>query len=143
MSFSYNDNISFKNPHTNGPLLNSCPDFQFSTLLFKNMTFKIQTKANNICGLTSGKIVIIENIICFKENNKSYIIGKEFLEMKPLYTEPCVSFHLGIFMVSNLSMRKIWPSNNVNTKYFLCEINLECFAAFPLLHIDNDERPSL
>lgn len=142
-SFVYNDNISLKNPHTNGPLINSCSDFQFSTLLFKNMTFKTQMKANNVCGLTSGKIVIIENIICSKINNESYIIGKEFFKKEPLYTEPCVSSHLGIYMVSNLSMRKTWPLNNINTKYFLCEINLECYAAFPLLHIDNEERPNL
>lgn len=143
MPFLYNDNISFKNTHTNGPLLNNCSDFQFSTLLFKNITFKIQTKANNICGLTSGKIVIIENIICSKINNESYIIGKEFLEMKPLYTKPCLSSHLGIYKVSNLSIRKMFSLNNINTKYFLCKIDLECYAAFPLLHIDNDERPSL
>jgi len=143
MPFLYNDNISFKNTHTNGPLLNNCSDFQFSTLLFKNMTFKIQTKANNICGLTSGKIVIIENIICSKINNESYIIGKEFLEMKPLYTKPCLSSHLGIYKVSNLSIREMFSLNNIITKYFLCKIDLECYAAFPLLHIDNDERPSL
>jgi len=98
MSFLYNDKISLKNPYTYGPLLNSCSDFQFSNLLFKNMTIKIQTKANNICGLTSGKIVI-ENIIGSEIKNKSYIFGKEFLEIKPLYTEPCVSSHLGIYIV--------------------------------------------
>jgi hypothetical protein len=116
MPFLYNDNISFKNTHTNGPLLNNCSDFQFSTLLFKNKTFKIQTKANNICGLTSGKIVIIENIICSKINNESYIIGKEFLEMKPLYIKPCLSSHLGIYKVSNLSIRKMFSLNNIITK---------------------------
>jgi len=138
MPFLYNDNISFKNTHTNGPLLNNCSDFQFSTLLFKNKTFKIQTKANNICGLTSGKIVIIDNIICSKINNESYIIGKEFLEMKPLYTKPCLSSHLGIYKVSNLSIRKMFSLNNIIKKYFLCKIDLECYADFPL-----DERPSL
>lgn len=44
------------------------------------MTFKIQVKSNNICGLTSGKIVIDGNILCSKIYKENYIIGKKLLQ---------------------------------------------------------------
>lgn len=66
--------------------------------------FSIKSKANNVCGLTTGEIIYIENI-CSTRDDKKYIIGKEFLSIEPLYVKPCISSHLGIHMVSKLSPR--------------------------------------
>lgn len=134
------------NVHTNGPLLEGCVDPQYSIFKLNGMKLVIQNKANNCCGLNSGEIILMENI-CYNTKYKDYVvIGKKFLEKRALYTLPCSSIHIGIYEVSKLSHRtNMWLLKYVNLKYFCIPMlsNYNSFAVFPLLHVDQDERPQL
>lgn len=77
--------ISLKNKHANGPIINGCI-IQYSVLKLEGMTFDINSKANNCCELTNGKIIIIDNFCYNEQIQDNIIIGKEFLNKKPLYT---------------------------------------------------------
>jgi len=114
-------------------------------LKLEGMTFNINSKANNCCELRNGKIVIIDNF-CYNEKfQDTIIIGKEFLNIKPLYSLPSSSSNLGIYEVSKLSQQLSWPVKFIIGKYFLFPISYDhlMFAAMPLLHIDQEERPYL
>lgn len=136
--------ISLKNKHASGPIINGCT-IQYSVLKLEGMTFDINSKANNCRELRNGKIVIIDNF-CYNEKfQDNIIIGKEFLNIKPLYTLPSSSSNLGIYEVSKLSQQLSWPVKFIIGKYFLFPISYDhlMFAAMPLLHIDQEERPYL
>jgi len=109
------------------------------------MKFEAQNKANNCCGVKNKRIVIIENICCNKDIKDYVIVDKEFMNKKPLYSLPYSSSYLGIFEVSKLSHRNMWPVKCIMLKYYLFPIpeNNSKFAAFPLLHIEQEERPQL
>jgi len=139
------ESIIFKNIHTNGPIIKGCIS-QFTTMTLSGMKFQINNKGNNCCGI-KGKIILIENICYNDEHSGQIIIGKEFLEKTPLYSLPCSSVYLGIYQVdvNKLSKRSFWPVNKINLKYFIFPIS-NCstkFAVFPLLHIDQQEKPQI
>lgn len=133
------------NVHTNGPLLEGCVEPQYSIFKLNGMKLVVQSKANNCCGLGSGEIILMENI-CYNTKYKDHVvIGKKFLDKRPLYTLPCSSTHIGIYEVSKLSQKAMWLLKCVNVKYFCIPMpgNHNSFAVFPLLHVDQDERPQL
>jgi len=135
----------FKNLHTDGPIIKGYT-LQFTTMTLNGMKFQINNKGNNCCGI-KGKIILIENICYNAEDGGYIIIGKEFLEKKSLYSLPCSSVYLGIYQVDvdKLSKRSFWPVNEINLKYFIFPISgySTKFAVFPLLHIDQQERPNI
>lgn len=144
---NFNEKQSYVlNVHTNGPLLEGCVDPQYSIFKLNGMKIVIQNKANNCCGLDSGEIILMENI-CYNTKYKDHVvIGKKFLEKRALYTLPCSSTHIGIYEVSKLSHKTdMWLLKCVILKYYCIPIlgNYNSFAVFPLLHVDQDERPQL
>lgn len=100
-----------------------------------NTTICIDTLADNCCGLTDGKIIELKNIAYCKELNTNVIIGYEFYHREDLYDIPCPSL-IGIFIVKNLNSElKMWPVENVETKYIkLPLIKDDKFAVILLLH---------
>lgn len=60
------------NLHTNSSLLEGCVDPKYSIFKLNRMKLVIQNKANNCCGLDSGKNFLMENI-CY--NMKFYKVG--------------------------------------------------------------------
>lgn len=143
--YFYRDDTIFKDVHTNGPIMKGCVS-QFTTMTLSGMKFQINNKGNNCCGV-KGKIILIENV-CYNDEHRSHVIvGKEFLEKTSLYSTPCSSVYLGIYQVdkNKLSKRSFWPVNEISLKYFIFPIS-GCstkFAVFPLLHIDQQERPKI
>jgi len=136
--------LILKNPHTLGPIFQGCYN-QFETLIYNELEFTINNKGDRCCGLTSGEIIIIENI-CYSETHyDNVVIGKEFLEKENLYEKPCSSSILGIYKVFNVSTRKAWSVKLISRKYFLYpnDRTENSFIAIPLLHVEHFERPNL
>ncbi|XP_070159008.1 uncharacterized protein [Polyergus mexicanus] len=127
--------VDFKSTYTKGPLIEDCYNPQYQIMRCLNTTIRIDTLADNCCGLRDGKIIEVKNIAYCKELNTNVIIGHEFCHRKDLYDIPCPLSLIGIFIVENLSELKMWRIENVKTKYVkLPLIKDNKFAVFPLLH---------
>jgi hypothetical protein len=121
--------------HGTGPLIEGCSirNPQYKILKSSNATIRIDTLADNCCGLTDGSIIEIKNITYSDELGTDVIIGNEFRDTEDLYNVPCPSSVIGIFIVDNLSELKMWPIENIKTKYVKLPLGNK-FAVFPLLH---------
>ncbi|EFN70002.1 hypothetical protein EAG_10539, partial [Camponotus floridanus] len=124
-----------KSTHTKGPLIEGCYNPQYRIMRCLNTTIRIDTLADNCCRLKNGNIIEVKNIAYCKELNTNVVIGNEFCHKEDLYNIPCHSSFIGIFIIENLSELKMWPVEDVETKYVkLPLIKDNKFAAFPLLH---------
>lgn len=67
-----------------------------------------------------------------------FLIGKEYLEMRDIYTVPCQSSLLNIYKVNDLSNNyKMWSVDSVTCKYFCYDIpGINSIAAFPIPHTE-------
>lgn len=101
--------VDLKFTHTKGPLIEGCCNPQYKSIKYLNTRIRIDTLADNCCGLTDGKIIEVKNIAYCRELDTNVIIGNEFCYKKDLYDIPCPSSLIGIFIVDNLSELKIWP----------------------------------
>lgn len=126
--------VDFKSAHVEGPLVKDCCNSQYKIIRCLNTTVRIDRLADNCCGLTDGSIVEVKNIAHHKELNMNVIIGKQFCNKEDLYDIPLPSSNIGIFTVYNLSELKIWPIENIKTKYVKLPLDSNKFAVFPLLH---------
>lgn len=127
--------IDFKSTHIKGPLIEDCYNPQYKIMRYLNTTIRIDTLANNCCGLIDGNIIEVKNIAYCRKLNTNVIIGNEFCHRKDLYYIPCPSSLIGIYVVENLdSELKMWSIKNVKTKYVKLLMEDNKFAIFPLLH---------
>lgn len=127
--------VDLKLTHTKGPLIEGCCGPQYQIMRCANTIIRTDKLSDNCCGLADGNIIEVKNIAYSIELNKKVIIGNEFCHRKDLYDVPCPSSLIGVFIVDNLSNLKMWPVENIRTKYVklpLTEDNK--FAVFPLLH---------
>lgn len=118
--------------HFNGPILNypnSC--LQYMEIKFKYFSLGL-SEANNCCSLDNGTIICVKNIIQ-SNNNQSFLIGEEFLIKENVYTQPCESSELGVYLVSHKSSLKSWNANEILCKCFKIPYG-DKFVVFPLVH---------
>lgn len=86
--------------HENGPLLPDCGDPQYSKIVGFGFTLIAGDRRDN-CFLThDGTIVILRNIAFNRRSNSLIIIGQYFTVVEDLYTLPCKSQLVGIYLVS-------------------------------------------
>lgn len=78
-------------------------------------------------------MVEIHNIV-ITIKGQIYIIGKQFIEYSDLYSYPCKSSELSIFITKNLSGLKLWPINNFFSKCIVYPFNNTSFVSFPIIH---------
>lgn len=126
--------IDSTSTHVNGPLIEGCCNPQYKKIKSLTATVRIDTLADNCCGLTDGSIVEIKNIAYHKKRNINIIIGNQFCQKEDLYNIPCASSLIGIFKVHELSELKIWPIESIKIKYVKLPLDNSNFAVFPLLH---------
>lgn len=125
--------IDFKSIHIKGTLIGHCYDPQYKIMWCSNTTICTDTLADNCSGLIDGNIVEVKNIVYWRKLNTNVIIGNEFCHRKDSYNIPCPSSLTGIFIVENLdSELKIWPIENIKTKYVKLPVEDNKFAIFPL-----------
>lgn len=101
-----------------------------------------RVKKNKCCQLSTGEIIVVENIAYCSNKNGHVILGRQFLDKQDLYLAPCSSSLLGIYRysVNKLSMLNIWDIDRIAQKMFLYKIpNCDSFAVFPLIHTDQYE----
>lgn len=132
-------NSNLTSLHHDGPLatiLSNCNNPQFKIVKYNRMTLKAGTLADSCCGLNCNTIVVIQNIACCTKRNIPVIISYEFLEREDLFTTPCPSSLLGIYIVHSYSDLKSWPLENVTKKYVQLRYGEDKYAVFPLIHIN-------
>lgn len=119
--------------HADGPLIIGCTDPQYKVITSVTMKLCAGSRADSCCGLSNGAIVSLRNIAYCPRRQISVIIGNEFLKKENLFSVPCDSSNIGIFLVHELSDLKAWPLTSVIKKYVKLPV-LNKFAVFPLLH---------
>lgn len=135
----------FYEPHNNGPLLNNTCKPQYKSMKFKSCTLIANDSKNQCCSLSNSDIVLIDNFTYHKGYDSHVIVGRKFLNKGNLYTKPCLSSLLGIYVVSKLSKQEIWPVSLIQMKNALYLIPGEhlCYVSFPLIHMDRTEIPTI
>jgi len=104
--------------HSQGILLESCVNPQFSTLTIPGgCTISIQSEADKCCVFENGSIVVVHNFAS-KSSGEIVVIGREFLEWEDVNTTPCKSSLLGIKYVRKLSKLKVFPASQITRKCF-------------------------
>lgn len=117
--------------HNAGPILPGINGCQYSRFSRTDFILSIYNP-NNCCGLNNGSIVTIENIVT-NAANELFIIGRKFINLTDLYTEPCNSSLLGIYKSTECENLLAWPLTSVRTKYVKFNI-FDTFILLPLLH---------
>lgn len=125
--------IGVHGTHDAGPILPGINSPQYSTFSRADFTLSIY-KPNNCCALSDGSIVIIENIATTTANDLC-IIGRKFIGLSNLYTEPCNSSLLGIYKSTGCENLLAWPLTSITKKYVKFNLyNSNTFVLIPLLH---------
>lgn len=102
-------------------------------------TFKIDINKSDNCALLHDMSVIF--VIQIFEENGVFIRAKRFLNLQSLFTTPCPSEKLGIFVIPNIASFDIItiPATQIQKKCvklkFFGENN--SYVTIPLLHINN------
>lgn len=138
-NFTQNNIEKLKYEHVLGPLINSNHynwKKQFKKLCFNNITLTIYSYNNSdcYCSFFHGNAVVQIHNIVVTTKGRIYIIGKQFLEYQDLYSYPCQSSDLNIFIVKNLSTFKLWPINNFFSKCIVYPFNNISFVSLPIIH---------
>ncbi|XP_036150703.1 uncharacterized protein LOC118648493 [Monomorium pharaonis] len=124
-----------KSLHENGPLLLNCSDPQYSRIVGFDFILTADNKRDN-CFLThGGTIVILTNIAFNRRTNSLVIIGQYFTVIEDLYTLPCKSQLVGIYLVSKLSDLRQWLfKDTIRNKCFRVPWKKNKNVAISLLH---------
>lgn len=120
--------------HADGPLLVNCTNPQFKVIMSATMRLRAASPADSCCSLNDGSLVLLQNIAYCSTRRIPLIIGNEFLIKENLFSVPCDSSILGIFLVHQLSELKAWPLTDVTKKYVKLPHLNNKFAVFPLIH---------
>ncbi|XP_077537452.1 uncharacterized protein LOC144149663 [Haemaphysalis longicornis] len=91
--------------HHTGPLVPQCRGPQFKRVVLPGGTVLDTGMRNSCCKLIDGSIVQVANI-AYSLQGTLCIIGRKFRKQENLYTTPCPSSALGIFIVSQPSALK-------------------------------------
>lgn len=119
--------------HNAGPVLPGINSPQYSTFSRADFILSIHNP-NNYCGLNDGTIVFIENIATNSANDLC-IIGRKFIGLSDLYTEPCHSSLLRIYKSEGYDNLSAWPLTAVTMKYVKFDLrNSNTLVLLPLLH---------
>ncbi|XP_039313132.1 uncharacterized protein LOC120359508 [Solenopsis invicta] len=102
-----------------------------------NYRFRVNTINDNCCILTNGDIVQITKFSYDFEKEELIICGKRYERKDNLFTIPCESSLLQIYVVSQLSQEKMWPLNKIKNKMFVLPYKNK-FVVLPLLHNEHN-----
>nr|XP_023013056.1 uncharacterized protein LOC111503073 isoform X1 [Leptinotarsa decemlineata] len=118
--------------HSEGPLFsNVINSKQYKKVEFSNYVLRT-SEADNCCYLQNNSVIIIKKFIAHEGEMK--IIERKFINLENLYTSPCESSQLGIFISSTPGPLQLWPLSQVAYKCMKLKLN-HTFITFPLLHL--------
>ncbi len=111
---------------------------QFKSAKFEHFVINCDKLGNNIVILRDKTIVICE-YFCEKSNGDMELIGYRFENKEPLFTLPCRSDALDIYVVGEKELStSSWPVDDISQKCVTLPLKLgsPTFAVFPLCHIE-------
>lgn len=110
---------------------------EISYIQFKTFTLS-KKKNNNSALLYNNDVISISNI--FEDNHVLYVRAQRFLNKKSLFTIPCASEKLGIFVVCNTSDSIEIPVAQIKMKCLKIKYFNESnsYVVIPLLTTNND-----
>lgn len=133
---SDNNKFCLKHLHNEGPVpyaLDTDKCTQYKEIRLDNCLVKCSKSTDSDCFVCiDGKIVIVDNIV--SNQGLLQVVGREFLGQCDLYSYPCSSSDIGIYLLSELSSDlKTWCFSDVSHKMVVFPSG-DKFAAFPLSH---------
>lgn len=131
-SMSTASQATFSVEHECGPLIPPFQGPQFKKAKLPGNVVIAAGKNNSCWTLNDGRIISVQNFV-YDSSGAPFLIGKEFLQRRDLYTRPCQSTMLGICIVSHLSGLCSWPVESIFHKCLKVSFKKE-IVIFPLLH---------
>jgi hypothetical protein len=135
-AFSTPDNLKFREgqlgkKHYFGPIVLPC-DQQFSHVILKE--FVITTKhPNNVILLTTGDVVVVENVV--KRSEKVLFVGRAFTSLEDFFKTPLESSSLNIVVGKELeTTRREFCSTLLFKKCFSYKSHQGRTINLPLIH---------
>ncbi|XP_075534449.1 uncharacterized protein LOC142568328 isoform X1 [Dermacentor variabilis] len=120
--------------HDNGPLPLGCVGPQYKGFLFsQDATIKVN-KRDCTCMLNDGSIVKVENFAVCAVSHMPVLVGRKYQKLEDLYTYPCKSSLINIFLASNLSDIHFWPVSDITLKCVRLPFGRK-HAVFPMRHL--------
>lgn len=104
-----------------------------------NYRLRVYAINDNCCLLTNGEIVKMTKFSYDFEKEESIVCGKRYERKENLFTIPCESSLLQIYVVSQLSQEKMWSLNKIKNKMFVLPYENK-FVVLPLLHNEYIEK---
>lgn len=120
--------------HENGPLPFGCVGPQYKSWRF---SADVTIKANErdcTCMLKDKSIVKVVNFAVCAVSHQPVLIGQRYTSLEDLYTYPCHSSLINIFLVSKLSNLHFWPLSDVVAKCVRLPFGKK-YAVFPMRHL--------
>lgn len=108
-----------------------CMNPQYKAVKFHSFT--VTPKAANNCCKVGNAIVLVDAIAHSSQDESPCIVGRHFLEVKPLYTQPFDSTRLSIAVVDGLSNVQCWSITDIQNKLVILPYH-DKFVVVPLLH---------
>lgn len=92
---------------------------------------------NNYCVLKDGSIICVENIIQ-SQNLQIFVIGTKCNKLNTLYSAPCSSGKLNIYVISKITNITLWPIIEIEGKVYNLVNSKNESIAIPLRHATSD-----
>jgi hypothetical protein len=126
--------LSFINPHNDGPLLAATKNPQYCKIKIKNLYTLTISRPDNCCTLHDGTVVVIENFAHSVEDNRPVIIGRQFNTLENLFTQPRDSSDFEIYRAKDAGVQSIWNVVTIKHKNLKIHINDDWYAIMPMIH---------
>lgn len=124
-------NAGFTNVHRSGPSIRNIRGIQYKTYKTESLTIKCNDSRNNCVILHDGIAVRCLNFV--KTNERMYIIGSEFCNVREIFSDPVSSLVVDCFIGSESEIISNWEFDRIKTKACAIPCDGE-FAILPLLH---------
>ncbi|KAM7286796.1 uncharacterized protein ISCGN_003897 [Ixodes scapularis] len=120
--------------HEGRPLPLGCIGPQYKTVTFPaGITIKTNKK-DCTCMLKDKSIIKVENIARTAVNYQPVLVGRRYQSLEDLYSYPCSSSLLNIFLASELSDIHFWPLSEIAVKCVRLPLANK-FAVIPMVHL--------
>lgn len=120
--------------HDNGPLPLGCVGPQFKGFKFSQHVTIKANKKDCTCMLHDNSVVKVENFAICDVSLEPVLIGRKYEKLEDLYTYPCNSSFMNIFLASKLSELCFWPVSDIALKCVRLPFRRK-YAVFPMRHL--------
>lgn len=94
---------------------------------------------DNCVILKNDTILIVDNIVI--KNGSTFLVGRTFLDVQPIFIDPCGSRLVGIYCVSELGTLESFPYEDILEKVLIFpkDSKLTTYIVQTLLHTSEDK----